>query len=378
MESKKRVLITSDFFYPHWTGISKSIYNLTQTLNNDFNFTVLTVRFDKKLYREEIIKNTRVIRCDYIFSFSRAKYSLSLISMFIKLLRMNDAVLINSPFTNILPITLLTKIFGKKLIIFHQGDLTLPKGLLNRIIEYVFDVSTHISFILADTIATYTRDYAVSSRLMKYHLSKFSPVFLPVMVENNNLKSETQILLKKINKKNKFLFGFAGRFVEEKGFDILYEAIPIVIKQIPNAHFIFAGETKMVYEHFFEKNANKLQTIKKHVTFLGLLKENNLSYFYQSIDFIVVPSRSDCFPLVQAEAMRCGKPAIVSDIPGARFLVQKTGFGLLFKKNDAQDLAKKIIRITSLKSQLTQNYHLVKKILDPYSNAQKFAKFIES
>ncbi len=376
MENKKKVLIVSDYYYPHWTGISKSLYNLTQTLKSDFYFTVLTVQFNKHLKKEEIIGNTRVIRCGYLFKLSRAKYSFSLIFTFIELLKSNDIVIINSPFTNILPVALLTKIFGKKLIIFHQGDLILPAGIVNKAVEKIFDASTFIALALSSKIATYTTDYASNSPVMKPFLKKTFSVQLPILIAKIKKNPVTEQLAD-LRKQEKLLYGFAGRFVEEKGFDILYEAIPLVVKKIPNSHFVFAGETKMGYEHFFEKNANKLQNIRKHITFLGLLNENDLSYFYKTIDFIVVPSRSDCFPLVQAEAMLWGKPAIVSDIPGARFLVQKTGFGLLFKKNDPIDLADKISRIAPLKKRLMQNYKLVKKILDPYLNAQKFAIFVE-
>ncbi len=376
MENKKNVLIVSDYFYPHWTGISKSLYNLTQTLKSDFNFTVLTIQFNKHLKQDEVIDNTRVIRSSYIFKLSRAKYSFSLIVTFIRLLKSNNIVFINSPFTNILPVSLLTKIFGKKLYIFHQGDLILPDGIINKFVEKIFDGSTLLAFALAQKIATYTSDYACSSRVMKPFLKKSVSMPLPILI-SKTIKTYANKRLADLKKQQKILFGFAGRFVEEKGFDILYGAIPLVVKKVPNAHFVFAGETKMEYEHFFEKNAHKLQTIRKHITFLGLLKENSLSYFYKTIDFIVVPSRSDCFPLVQAEAMLWGKPSIVSDIPGARFLVQKTAFGLIFKKNDPQDLAEKIIYIVSLKSSLKKKYHLVKKILDPDINAQKFAKFIE-
>ena len=38
-----------------------------------------------------------------------------------------------------MPIAFLSKVFGKKLIIFHQGDLILPKRLINKLIENEID-----------------------------------------------------------------------------------------------------------------------------------------------------------------------------------------------------------------------------------------------
>ncbi len=376
---KIRVLITSDYFYPHWTGVSKSLYYLTQSLRRDIDSTVLTVRYHKRLKAEEVISGINIIRENFAFRISRAHYSLLLIKKFINIAPKYDVILINSPFSNMLPIALLAKIFKKRLLIFHQGDLILPPGKVNKLIEKIFDFSALISFCLADKLSTYTQDYAYSSRVMKPYLDKFSPLLLPL-----NIKAESKNFNPRLNKltalkkNHQVIFGFAGRFVEEKGFDILLEAIPQVVKKNPKAIFVFAGETNIHYEDFYQKNLDEIKKLQKHLVFLGLLNDFDLAYFYQIIDFIILPSRSDCFPLVQAEAMICGTPAIVSDIPGARFLVKNSHFGLLFKKEDPEDLASKIIKAAEHKDAFLKNRQKVLKILDAKKNVEAIRKFIES
>ena len=64
----------------------------------------------------------------------------------------------------------------------------------------------------------------------------------------------------------------------------------------------------MSYENFFSKNRGMFDHVKEHMTFFGLLDDVSLEHFYKGIECIVVPSRSDCFNLVQAEAMLCGYP----------------------------------------------------------------------
>jgi SAM-dependent methyltransferase len=54
---------------------------------------------------------------------------------------------------------------------------------------------------------------------------------------------------------------------------------------------------------------------------------------------LALPSRSDCFELVQAEAMLCGTPVVASDIPGAREAVRRTGMGRLVAAEDPAALA---------------------------------------
>jgi glycosyltransferase involved in cell wall biosynthesis len=374
-EKQLRLLLVTDFYYPHWTGISKSVFSLTQTLQNDFSITVLTVRFEPKLSRIEKIGKISVLRSAYFFTISRSHYSIAIIWDFLKLASNNDCILINSPSANILLLSILSKLLGKRLLIFHQGDLILPAGFMNRLIEKVFDFSCFVSFSLADKVSTYTADYAKHSRTMHAFLQKFTPVIPPVL--QSPLKNTTKTLteIENLKKQKKILFGFAGRFVDEKGFDILFEAIPMVMKQLPNAHFVIAGK-EMSYENFFSKNSKTFNHVKENLTFLGLLDEEALQHFYLGIECIVVPSRSDCFNLVQAEAMLCGTPAIVTDIPGLRYLVKESGFGMLFKKNDPADLAEKIVTLVGNKVAIMKSERKAKDILDQKKNVEKAREFI--
>src|ERR1700704_2899959 len=140
-EKQTRLLLVTDFFYPHWTGISKSVFSLTQALQEKFLITVLTVRFDKKLAKREKKESIQIIRSDYLFTISRSKYSLSILWDFLKTITQTDVVFINSPSANIAFFALCAKLFGKKLLIFHQGDLVLPPSFKNMILEKVFDLS---------------------------------------------------------------------------------------------------------------------------------------------------------------------------------------------------------------------------------------------
>ena len=308
---------------------------------------------------------------------SRVKYSIAVIFKFILLICNYDGVLINSPCSNILPISLLTKVLNKKLFIFHQGDLILPKGLRNKILEIIFNISSFISFFISNKISTYSRDYAIHSRVIKPFLNKFTPLLMPVIIDKKSINKNNAIYKKLLNlkKQKKIIFGFAGRFVEEKGFDILLNAISETVKKNPNIYFVFAGDPNIAYENFYNINQNKILLVKSHLTILGLLEEADLQNFYHSIDFIVIPSRSDCFPLVQVEAMLHGIPSIVSDIPGARFLVKETGFGLIFKKNDVEDLVAKILTAIIKKSSLLRNRNKLLSIFNINNNAKEIRAY---
>jgi len=371
----KKVTIVSDFYPPHWTGISKSISYLAESIKKEFLTTILTVQFDKKLALIEKHKQLTIRRFPELFSLSRAKFSLSLLYSLLKNINQSDIILVNSPSIHILPVSIISKIYKKKLLIFHQGDLILPKSIFNCLIEKFFDFASVISFAFANQLATYTEDYATNSRLLKNFPKKTQAFIPPLPYFSNNQKhkqpdTNLKIKLKKLKKRKLFLIGFAGRFVEEKGFDVLLNAAIKLKQKRDDFLLVFAGETKISYENTFSKGQALINKLKNNLIFLGLLNDDELISFYQSLDLFILPSRSECFGLVQAEAVAQKTPVLVSDIPGARDLVRQTAYGLIFEKNSSAALAKEIEKILTNLNSFDLNYQNVLKYFD-YQNSQK-------
>ncbi len=156
----------------------------------------------------------------------------------------------------------------------------------------------------------------------------------------------------------------------KKSFDILLEAVFKLGERNKDFMLVFAGEKNVVYEKTFEKNQKLIKQLKNNLIFLGLLDDNQLLSFYQSIDLFVLPSRSECFGLVQAEAMAQKTPVLVANIPGARDPVKKTSFGLLFDANNPENLLEKIEMMSSQLSFYKLQY---KKVLNyfNYDNSRK-------
>jgi ubiquinone/menaquinone biosynthesis C-methylase UbiE len=72
-----------------------------------------------------------------------------------------------------------------------------------------------------------------------------------------------------------------------------------------------------------------------------------MANFYALCDLFALPSRTDCFPSVQIEALLSGTPLVTADIPGAREVVQATGMGRLVEARNPQALAEGIIAVLS-------------------------------
>jgi glycosyltransferase involved in cell wall biosynthesis len=273
-------------------------------------------------------------------------------------------------------LSLFAKLRRKRLLIIHNGDLILPKGLLNWILEKVFDVMGYISGLLADRLVAYSDDYAKHSRFLKHFLKKTTAIFplFPIVPAKAAIQKRLRSMLPM---SNVIVIGFAGRFVEEKGFDILLRAIPYVIKKVPNALFVFAGETHMVYENFFEQHQGLLQSVQNHFFSFGLLTQEEMRAFYPLLDLFVLPSRSDCLAFVQVEAMLAQVPVVVTDIPGARVPVQQTGMGKLVPPENPKTLAEGIIEVVKQKKEYTKEWRQIQKIFDYRATVEKYVEVIK-
>lgn len=338
-----RVLVTLDYYYPHWTGLSAYAKRLAEGLvARGHSVTVLTSRHTADLARQEEIGNVRIIRLPVASRFSRGVIMPTFPATIAALIREHDLVHIHTPMPEIIFATSIARALGKPSLVTHQGDIVMPKGLVNRIIEKG-SVVMSAGLALATHIVVHSADYGQHSRFLAPFEAKLGAIFPPVDLPAPQPTGVTQMKIDH-GLAGKHVIGFAGRFVEEKGFDILLRSIPFVLEHYPDAHFVYAGEIHVAYEHFYERCAPLIEAHRDNITILGLLREpQDLANFYAMCDVFAIPSRTDCFPSVQIEAMLAGTPMVTSDIPGAREAVRATGMGLLVPANDPKALADGIV-----------------------------------
>ncbi len=106
---------------------------------------------------------------------------------------------------------------------------------------------------------------------------------------------------------------FVGRMVQQKGPDILLEAIPHVLRHRNDAQFLFIGQGGL--KKPLEKRANDLG-ITDSVTFLGRVSDDGYIDTLNACDIVCIPSRNEPFGLVLFEAWAAEKAVVVSDVGG--------------------------------------------------------------
>lgn len=130
-----------------------------------------------------------------------------------------------------------------------------------------------------------------------------------------------------------------------KGQDILIDALKHLQKDYPALQCYFAGAPD-------SDHTEELQILQQKVSDLGL--ENRVHFlgnvtdipsFLQTLDLFVLPSRSEGFGISLVEALATGIPCIASDLDGPAEVLKQGQYGLLFRAEDASDLAQKLLHV---------------------------------
>ena len=108
------------------------------------------------------------------------------------------------------------------------------------------------------------------------------------------------------------VFGYIGRLEEQKGCDIMMEAVPKLLKQCPNAQVVILGTGKKS----MEKTLEKLDKLSPRMA--GVVRFSNpIAHFITAgADFLMVPSRFEPCGLIQLHAMQYGTVPIVASTGG--------------------------------------------------------------
>ena len=117
---------------------------------------------------------------------------------------------------------------------------------------------------------------------------------------------------------------FVGRLVEKKGLKYLLAILPAILKQYPSLKLTIAGFGPE--ESNLRSLAEKLH-IANAVDFLGAVKQKDLPALYQRASLFVAPfirteiGDQEGLPVVLMEAIACGCPILVGNVPGLEDLL---------------------------------------------------------
>jgi len=120
------------------------------------------------------------------------------------------------------------------------------------------------------------------------------------------------------------------------GVDVIVRAFIEIAAKAPDARLLLFGRGSQ--EEMLRQEI-EAAGIGDRVYFGGFANLDELPEVYNSADVYISASHSDGTSVSLLEALACGKPALVSDIPGNREWIQPGVQGWLFKDANVDDLA---------------------------------------
>ena len=258
---------------------------------------------------------------------------------------------------NVLAGIVLKKIGKVKKIVYYNIDYT-PARFDNVFINKIYH--------LVDTFACYNVDInwigtkrtelaRIQNGLLKEKMAK--TVIVP---DGNNSKSISKKKDRKI-KMNRLVY--LGSLDKKQGLDLVLEALPLILKKIPNIELVIMG--KGDYEGSLKKKAKlfKLNCVK----FMGFIQSED------DVENILLESAVALAPYVPdknsftyySEAgkpkyyLGCGVPIVITDVPEIARDIQKYNAGEMIRYKK-EDLANAVLKILNKKNYSTYKANAVK------------------
>jgi glycosyltransferase involved in cell wall biosynthesis len=161
--------------------------------------------------------------------------------------------------------------------------------------------------------------------------------------------------------------------------ECLINAIPLVLEQIPNVKFVIVGTGSL--EHNLKQMARDLGVFDS-VRFTGYVTHEKIPQYLCASDVYVSTSLADGGSASLFEAMACGLPVVVTDIPANREYIRDGWSGYIVPGRSSKSLAERIVGVLKnsekKRSFGKRNYKFASEMLNQKKSMKEIEKLYES
>lgn len=355
---KPKILITTSS-YPKWENETSGVFveELCKRLTDSFDVFVLTPYSHNSLTLENR-NNLNVTRYKYwigkkllgdgeiMANLKQNKLMYFQILPFMLLQLINIYKIVKKQKINIIhahwliPQALMAviykKLFNRRISILatiHGGDINNFNGFLGRLL---------IKYILKNIDSLTVVSEAIKQKILVLDFKKEIYVYpMGVDTELFSPDKKDESIRKKFNIAGNFLL-FVGSINERKGIRHLIEAMPLILKKFPGTKLLVVGDGNLKNEM-----VELLRTldVSDNVIFTGAIPHNDLPPYFATADVFVLPSFSEGFGLVVAEALSSATIVITSDLKPINDIIIENKTGFYFQTIDKISISDKIIEV---------------------------------
>ncbi|MFH1446209.1 MAG: glycosyltransferase [Chloroflexota bacterium] len=171
------------------------------------------------------------------------------------------------------------------------------------------------------------------------------------------------------------------------GMDVLARAFVLAAQKEPGLRLAMLGHGSQAHEIYRILTEGR---VSDRVFFGGRVGYNDLPGYYCGADLYISPSHIDGSSVSLMEALACGRPALVSDIPSNREWIKPGKTGWLFKDGNIQSLADAMLsayhskmrtkmqlaarQVAINKANWSKNFQILRKAYEVLENEYKHKK----
>jgi glycosyltransferase involved in cell wall biosynthesis len=369
--AKAKVLVALNYYHPYVSGLSEYARLGAEAMADDYDVTVLTGQHDLSLRSNETVNGVTIRRAKPLFFLHKGYVSTDFIRHYHFLSRSADLVHLHLPMLEASLLAICTPRTLPLLSTYHC-DVTAMGSWVDRLATAAVRSSCRFCLRRSRRIVVSSNDYARGSPVLRGFESRWVEIFPP----GKELGEESAQGTISANHRA-VRVGFLGRFVREKGIDILLDAIPLVLRQFPDAKFVLAGEFERVAGGtVYDEIKPQLERLGTNIELPGRLDDAQLGAFYRSLDVFVLPSVNayEAFGMVQIEAMRAGVPVVAADRRGMRVPIQVTGNGRLVPQGNPGALAAAISSLLA-QAHLLNRKEVAERANRAFANSAAFRRY---
>jgi len=163
-----------------------------------------------------------------------------------------------------------------------------------------------------------------------------------------------------------------GRLSHQKGFTYLVDAAAMLKNERDDFLIIVLGEGKLRESLLHRARSAGVENL---IQFPGFVK--SVGPYIRGCDFFVLPSLYEGLSNAALEAMACGKPAILSNIPGTEEIITSGVNGMLVPPGDPAALAKGMSELLSDENKRSQYGKLSCRHVREYFTIEGMVKNLE-
>jgi len=355
---KKKIAFVPGVFFPDYGGAQIQCHNLANRLV-ELGFEIHMFTFKQSNIKNKKYNifnlNNLILKIVFIFKYYCNLNIEKILEIYLKNKILNNNYeawhfhFIN--YKSLILINVLKKLNQKIIVTFQGIDLQIEKN-----INYGYRLNKKYDKYLRETIKNvdcfFYISRAIKKDLEKLGINSNKLRFFPNSIYAQKFKT----INTRVKKSKKIIFLTVGRYaIQKKGYDRLPLIAQYLIDKNVNFKWIVvgAGCKKLLSNKFISKNKNFFQildNIKNENEFF--FPSSELIKIYKKSDIYINLSRIESFGISYIEALASKLPLISFDIKGANEIIKNNSNGIIVKRNNTIEFAKKLEEITKNKKKL--------------------------